>query len=247
MINLTFGVNAFIGNARAGKTLSMIREGEQDLLKINEVLYMLKLKIKKGYDLTELEKKRYKIFSDIEVMSNIKLNKNIFGNYKLISVTDLLEMYKKDIPIKNKLILFDDIFKNIDSRLSGSEQNRILSYFITEIGKGRNIMKYVSHFKNRVDLRLRDFTETFTLCQKGRYYELNLGNGKMLIWLEDENYYQMEETEKEQKEMIIKQTTFKEYINYTELYDIERTKTILDINFIKAYDYFNHYDTEEIV
>ena len=232
-----------MGKQRAGKTLSMVADGYYTLLKIKEKEYFLKRK----KNLTPTDKKRLETYSNFELWSNLNLNRKIYGNYRHITPDEVLDLYKRRTIIRNKLILFDDIFKELDARLHGKEKNKILSYFTTEIGKSQNILYYVSHFTRRVELRLRSMTEFFIWCKKGRFIKLKFRNGKIMpnIWKEYEDYYQYEEDEAELKKMIIKQEYYKEYVDFTK--DFLPKKKLERVEYLRAFDFFSHYDTGEIV
>lgn len=240
---LSFCITLFMGKQRSGKTLSLVDFGYNTLL---EIKYQEDLLLKKK-NLTKTEKKRLKILSNFELWTNLNLNKKIYGDYKIITPSELMRMYKEKQEISNKLLLFDDLFKDLDSRLHGKEKNRVLSYFTTEIGKKENILGYVSHFSNRIELRLRSMTENFIVCKKGKLYDIKFNNGKILknVWREDKNYYKLED-EKELKRMVIKQVTYKEEIDFSKDYDSPE-KQVYDVEYINAYPYFKHYDTKEII
>jgi len=241
---ISFSISVYMGKQRSGKTLSMVADSYNTLLNIKE--YELYLNSKKK--LTNIEKKRLNLFSKFELMSNLKLNKNIFGNYIHITADNLLEMYKSKVPIENKIILLDDFFKTVDSRRFASDSNRVYSYFFTEIGKKKNIMKYVSHFDKMVELRLRSMTEYFIWCKKGKFKEINYKENNEIkslkIFVEDENYYKLEDQDDLNK-MIIQQNYFSEFLDFEK--DLISKKRLIDRQYIQANKYFNLYDTQEIV
>lgn len=241
--NISFSISCFLGKARGGKTGSMVEWAEQILQKIELTIKELENKPK----LNEIEKKRLNKFKKFETWSNLELNKNIFKKYKKITLNEIMEMYKNKISIKYKLLIIDDLFKNLDSRLSLTDTNRCLSYFITEVGKSSNILLYVSHFRHRVDLRLREMTENFIWCKKGKLYNIKLDNFLIKnVWIEDFDYYKLENEKKELNKMIIKQIFLKEYINFEDNYgEIEKKEK--KVRYIKGTDFFDLYNTEEVI
>jgi len=246
-IVISFDVSCYMGKQRSGKTLSMVARGYEILFFFQNYIYDMKLKKEKGKKLTKFERNRLALFKKYNILSNLNLNKRIFGDYEHFSAKDLLRLYQSKEKIENRIILLDDFFKDIDSRDFGRESNKVFSYFITEIGKKKNILLYVSHFDSMVEKRLRQHTENFILCRKGKMYDIRLPNGKLLknVWREDENYYTLD-TEKESKKIIIQQNYFKDYIDFDHqgfIFD----KNLQRIDYLEAYHYFNMYDTGEIV
>jgi len=245
MVNLTFEIACFMGKARAGKTLSMVANGYETLLAIKESVYYLEKKLKEKKKLTDTELRRYNLLADFKLMSNLNLNKKIFGDYTQMSAESLLEMYKEKKEIKHYLILMDDLFKTLDNRDFLKEKNKIFSYFITEIGKKENILLYVSHFENMVELRLRNFTEKFIYCQKGEFINIKISNRNLRIFKEFDNYYDWEHNTKKENEMYIQQSILRNYVNLNN--NLEVKKHIVAVEYVKANKYFNMYNTGEII
>jgi hypothetical protein len=244
MENISFDITAYMGKQRSGKTISLIRDGYNTLLFIKSE----EQRLKKKKTLTISEKNRLKIFSRFELWTNLHLNKKIYGNYKYITPDLIMELYEKKKHIENKLLLFDDIFKDLDSRDFGKKKNKLLSYFTTEVGKKSNILKYVSHFSRNVEIRLRSMTENFCVCKKGKIYKLHLGNKKSFngIWIEDIDYYEFVTNPNVLKQMVIQIQTYKEEIDFSKDYDLTKKK-LYDWSFFYAEKYFKHYDTKEVI
>lgn len=241
-IPLSFSISCFMGKQRAGKTLSMVANSYFTFLQIKEIIFDLEHK----KILSVTEKERLTRLKKVEIWSNLKLNTKIYGNYKLITANEIMNLYKQNIKIENKLIILDDLFKHIDSRNSMSDENKAFTYFTTEIGKNNNILNYVSHFTTRTEIRLRQMTEFFIWCRKGYFIDLKIGKHKLKdVWIEDKDYYKLA-NEEELKNMIISQCFFKEYIDFSKDFSLSEKKLELK-NYLRGYDFFKHYDTKEII
>lgn len=240
-MDITFTIKCFMGNARAGKTLSMVATAHDYWLEIQTELERLKYKKR----LSNTEKTRFNILNNFEIWTNLSLNKRIYGNYKKLNFDMLLALYESKKSINNKLIVLDDFFKGVDSRDTQKTENKVFSYFFTEIGKCHNILLYVSHFDSMVEIRLRNLTEWFILCKKGKFTKIKLDDNKILnMFIEDPEYYKLEK-EKELKKMIIQQSYFRKFIDFK--VDFEITRELEKQEYIKAYPFFKHYNTMEIV
>lgn len=244
-------IKRFGGNQRSGKTLSMVNDGYNILLRIKELIYIMERK-----RLTLLEKERLKMFKDFELWSNLDLNRNIFGNYKQLTIKDIVEIYVNKTPIVNKIILIDDIFKEIDNRdtmkkteLPSGEKvllSTILSHFCLEIGKSGNILDYVSHYDGMIEKRLNPATEFFIYCSKGHYKTLNCGSFKINnIWIEDVNYYDITTDKNWNESIIIKQNICKKAVDFNDKMEVKRN--IYEVDYIEGKKYFNMYKTKEVI
>lgn len=240
MTSISFTIKCFMGMPRSGKTISMVAEGYNTFLEIKDIVYQLEHKKK----LTPVEKNRYDIFSKFELMSNLTLNKDIYGDYINITPEKLINMYEKKEKIQYRLILIDDIFKKFDSRDFMKKSNKIFSYFITEIGKMHNILLYVSHFDTLIEKRIKEMTEVFIICDKGEFKTVQL-NGKLFnVFKKYDDYYKMLPNN-ELKRMRIRQRYLRNFIDIERNLEV-RKKVFLE-TYLKAYDYFNHYNTGEVV
>lgn len=248
-MSISFSITCFMGKQRSGKTLSMISTSYIQWKKIKEIIKDLETR----KNISEIEKDRLEKFKKYELWSNLNLNPKIWGKYTRITPKELLEMYKAKTPLKYKLLVLDDLFKDMDSRNSFSEENKALSYFTTEIGKNQNILNYVSHFSHRVEKRLREMTENFILCKKGKFFSIKMDLGEQVyifknVWLEDYDYYEENAEIKNLKEMVIKQITYNEYIDFeSEFGDIVKREDSSKLNYLTAFKYFKYYNTEEVI
>ena len=243
--NISFRITLFMGNARSGKTLSMVALTYKIWLDIKSLEEDLLSKPK----LSSYEKNILSALQDFEIWSNLDLNKRIYGKYyKKKTLDDILELYKNKVEIKNKLLVFDDLFKDLDNRKFATNKNQILSYFITEIGKKQNILLYVSHFSTKIEKRVREMTQDFIECKKGKYFSIRLPSGKLFqyAWIEDKDYFKLEMNQSNLKRMIIQHTYYKDYIDYKKEFTIP-TRKFLKVEYLKASGYFNHYKTGEII
>lgn len=240
---VAFKIRGFMGNPRAGKTISMVADGNNTFIDIKDNAEILKHK----KHLTVLEQERLKIFDSFEIMSNLHLNKDIYGNFTYLDADTLLQYYKDKKPLEYKLIMLDDFFKKVDSRNFMADSNKVYSYFFTEIGKRHSILLYVSHFTSMVEKRLKNLTEDFVLCQKGYFDKLEIGKNLFDIFIEDEDYYNLKD-EKELKKMVIRQLYLKRFIDLSKIdSDIDFERKVYREEFLEAYKYFKHYKTGEII
>lgn len=242
-MSIVFTIKRFKGEPRSGKTLSMVAHGYNDFLEIKTMEYDL-LKKKK---LNQFEKDRLKIFSDFKIMSNLDLNKKIYGEYEYITFQTIINMYENKRKIRNRLILFDDIFKYMDSYEFLKKNQRQFVYFLKECGKTNNIFYYVAHYETDVARRLRLLTEYEITCRKGKISQLVLENGETIDFFEeDSDYYEFKNTQKEINSIIIENTQEKKkrmVINGVKRDII----TLYNPEYIEARKFFKHYKTGEVV
>jgi len=248
-MTIAFTIRGYIGNPRSGKTISMVSDGHDTFLEIKEMEYYLKKKQNSGKKLSKLEKSRLEIFSKFEIMSNLKLNKRIYGKYHKVTFDKIIEMYKNNETIEYKLILLDDLFKELDSYdvFSKKEKHKFSSYFFKEIGKKENIVYYVSHYDMDITKRLRKLTEVFVYCRKGSFKKVELPSGNIFsIFIEDENYYDLQ-TQEELKNMVIHQIHLRKFMTMSDLMNSDVKRKIKKQEYLTAHKFFNHYDTKEVV
>lgn len=239
--NISFEGSAYNGNARAGKTLSLVADAENTLIAIlNQKQILLNKK-----NLNDFEKDRLKVFSDFKLISNMELNKKVFGNYIKLSAKELLEKYKNKEKIENALILFDDFFKDVDSWNILSNDNKLFSYFFTELGKKHLILRYVVHLNSMVFNRLRNFTKTNVFCKKGRYVFIKTNEGYFKVFQEYKDYYDLKINP---KDIIIRRYFLNSDVDLNTLdYEIKNKKNINFINDLIPQKYFNRYKTGEVI
>jgi len=121
------------------------------------------------------------LFMTYEAFNQYRKGKQIYSNYKLSF--PLLPNTKKPklIPndffldfekynLKNVCMFIDEIYIYIDSRSSGSNKNKLMSYFFNQTRKTGVDLYYSTQFFSQVDKRLRFNTERFILpkCHKDK-------------------------------------------------------------------------------
>jgi len=125
----------YVGTRGRGKTLSCVREAY------------------------EHQRKGYSIYS------NIKLNKNVFPKYTLITGKMLMDWVKGEQQFKKAFFILDEVHVYMDSRMGMSKRSVIISYFVLQTRKRDVRIGYTTQFLNQVDKRLRNPTEIFVECQ----------------------------------------------------------------------------------
>lgn len=134
----------YVGTRGRGKTLSCVREAYEHYLK--------------GY----------------AIYSNIKLNKKYFKKYDMLDGQMLIDYVTGDKQFKKAFFILDEVHAYIDSRMSASKKNVIISYFILQTRKRNVRLGYTTQFIDQVDKRLRQPTEVMVQCanilgEKGLY------------------------------------------------------------------------------
>lgn len=239
-MEISFSISAFKGKPRAGKTLSCTNKTYNDFLNIK--IYCHEHRQKKRTSLRE--KAIYEKLRNIELWSNLKLSRKIFGDYRYIEGNELFELLKNKVPIRNKILCFDDIFKDMHARRAMTDKNIILSNFTTEIGKRDCILNYVTHFEYKIEKDLRQMTENFIVCEKGRYKKIKISRNKYItVFEEDKDYFKLDFSP---ETMIIKNIVLREDINFIDEYSISEKK-IFDKYYIRAKKIFKMYDTEQVI
>lgn len=99
-----------------------------------------------------------KLLNNWRVYSNYKIND---GNINFIEPIDLLEISKG----KN-FVALDEVYAWLDSRVSASATNRILSYLMFQSRKKGMDIGYTAQLGSSVDLRLRELTDIIIECVK---------------------------------------------------------------------------------
>jgi hypothetical protein len=103
--------------------------------------------------------------SGYRILSNIKLN---FPHEK-IGLQDLLDFANANMYLDNTIVFIDEAGTILDSRLSGSKRNRLVSFFIVLTRKlGCNVI-YTTQRYNMVDKRLRQNTDIIINCNTKEY------------------------------------------------------------------------------
>lgn len=95
--------------------------------------------------------------------------KKIYSNYNLkfkhdkIDLPSLLELKPE---LENSGIFIDELYIYMDSRLSGSKRNRMLSYFVFQTRKLGVTLFFTSQHIGQVDIRLRNMLDILCLCKQ---------------------------------------------------------------------------------
>jgi hypothetical protein len=101
-----------------------------------------------------------------EVFSNYRLS----FPFKFLSMRILKELFsKKSMRVADFVIDEMQIF--MDSRNSGSERNKLMSYWILQTRKRKVNLLYTTQFYGQVDIRLRNATATRVECVNFGTYE----------------------------------------------------------------------------
>jgi len=158
----------------------------------------------------------------------------IYSNYKLskikhniLNVNMLQDFQNNNKNLENTLIGIDEAHIFLDSRNFMSKKNKTIGYFLLQSRK-RKIKCFLTFQKiNQIDIRLRQNTSFFVFCNS---YEI-VGQ-KLVKLIEGEPLF-------DEKNVII-------------IYDIWKTDKINNFEFVGkncfyAKDYYNYYDTNEII
>lgn len=171
--------------------------------------------------------------TDIKIYSNIWLNPEYFPNAIQISKEDLERFYENKEEFFNAYFLIDEIHIFMDSRKFGKKGNQKIGYFLGQMGKRGNVFRGTTHFPHLVDFRLRCYCEKWKYIRKGLVdsskWKAILNNNKFLN--DDEN-----------KRLYIQiKSVIRKLVDFEFFYIQEEGK------YIKADNYFNYYDTEELL
>lgn len=122
---------------------------------------------------------------------------NTFLNfkYKPLDMDFLFDIVEKELDIEDNAVFFiDEIHIWLDSRISGSKRNRILSYFLLQSGKlGKNtdyglIMLFTSQYPDQIDKRLRHTMDIGVQCEKIIYKNIKLFLQTRYIYKGDKSF-----------------------------------------------------------
>lgn len=96
--------------------------------------------------------------------------------FKTLTLDFLIDIVEKEIDLPDKTLFFiDEIHIWLDSRVSASKRNRIVSYFLLQTGKlGINtdyglILLATTQFTHLIDKRLKDLIDILSECEKINY------------------------------------------------------------------------------
>jgi hypothetical protein len=133
------------------------------------MLYIITGQVRSGKTLTAINETKKFYEAGYTIYSNIPLS------FKYIPLTRkmILEWEKNDLDLPPKsMFLIDEIHAWFDSRNSGNSNNKIFSYFITQLGKftenkskGLTILG-TTQFFGQIDIRGRRVTDTIIECKK---------------------------------------------------------------------------------
>jgi len=97
-------------------------------------------------------------------------NYQVYANFeikhpkvKTIEPEDFLDINPKN---KKAMVLIDEAYAWLDSRMSMAKVNRFLSYVVLQSRKRNMDIFYTAQLSGSVDLRLRELTDIFIICQK---------------------------------------------------------------------------------
>lgn len=127
-------------------------------------------------------------------LKGYKIYSNTFLNFPFTPLTMemLFDVVEKDFDIGDQSVFFiDEAHIWMDSRVSGTKRNRIVSYFLLQTGKlGKStdyglILLFTSQYAHQIDKRLRSVIDIAVECTKfehpsGKYFyqEINVFKGK---------------------------------------------------------------------
>lgn len=99
--------------------------------------------------------------SNLPIVSNFKLN---FGNKKEIEPFDLKKFIRAEY--ENCIILLDEAYNYLESRISSNELNRIMSYILFQSRK-KNVTLYITaQLYSSIDKRFRQLTDMLIIANK---------------------------------------------------------------------------------
>ncbi len=114
------------------------------------------------------------LFMTYEAFNQYRKGKQIYSNYKLtfpklpdtkkpILLPDDFFINFEKYNLKNVCMFLDEIYVYIDSRSSGSNINKLMSYFFNQTRKTGVDLYFSTQFFSQVDKRLRFNTERFVI------------------------------------------------------------------------------------
>lgn len=165
--------------------------------------------------------------------SNFWLNPKYFGEYELIDKKELITLYENKAEFKKCIFLIDELQLFCDARNHATKSNKAIAYLIGQLGKRGNIFRGTTHLTELVDIRIRMYAEKRIFCTKGlivnrRFRKIQ--NNNALLSDEETNLLYI------QNESVIRKMS-KYNFDFTTEY----------INYVKAKDYFDLYDTNELI
>jgi len=133
--------------------------------------------------------------------------KQIFSNYNLKfkhKKIDLISLLEHKPELENSGIFMDEVYIYLDSRLSMSKRNRMLSYFIFQTRKLGVTLYFTSQHIGQVDVRLRNLLDILCFCKqtiKKNWFKVELTDYRQFPDIQSNtfvykgtNYYPMYDT-----------------------------------------------------
>ncbi len=196
-------------------------------------LYLGEKRSGKTLGMTAETRENIKQNPEIKVYANYHLNTKYFPNFQYITKKDLEDFYKNKAEFSNCIFLIDEIHVFMDSRRFGREGNIKIGYFLGQMGKRGNVFRGTTHFPHLVDFRLRAYCERWVYCRKGVIIN------KKWLMIKNNNKYLSDE---ENKKLYIQMRPI-----VRKLIDFSFQNVIESTIYIKANEYFEMYDTEELI
>jgi len=134
-------IELYLGEVRSGKTLSMVADTYNDILKNN--------------------------LKDILIFANFHLNPKYFSNTQLIKKEDLIEYHKNQLEFKRCIFLIDELQTWLDNREFMKRGNKAIGYFMGQMGKRGNVLRGTAHDYSTIDIRGRLYAQKLTYVFKG--------------------------------------------------------------------------------
>jgi len=133
------------------------------------MLYIYIGQVRNGKTISIIEKAKYYYDEGYTIYSNLKLN----FDYVKLTRKMILEWEKNDLDLPPKTIfIIDELHAWFDSRNSMNSNNKVFSYFITQLGKftgnkqtGLKILG-TTQFFSQLDIRGRRITHMIIECKK---------------------------------------------------------------------------------
>lgn len=124
----------------------------------------------KGVLATRQAVKAISVNSEIDILTNFKMN---LQQARPLDITDLIDMLESPVTpdTKEKLIIGDELYTLIESRLSGSALNRFMSLLPFQRRKRKVKIVAIAQLKSSLDLRYR-YLEDLTVFGHDRPHKI---------------------------------------------------------------------------
>lgn len=179
-----------------------------------------------------------KLGKDIKIFCNYKLDSKYFNNVEKITKDDLIEFHNYKVEFRKCIFLIDELQQWLDNREFMKKGNKAISYFFGQMGKRGNVLRGTVHDYSLIDIRGRLYTQKLSYVFKGLIDD----NGK---WKQLLNVNRALTDEENESLYIQKVTYIKKLVktNFLPEFKYIKMKPI----FIKADEFFDMYDTEELI